>query len=81
MTYNQQFGVKDGAAESLNVEWLAKATELGADYVVFVYENGASYAITPEKFKDIGVERTTTSGERTVSVPMHALQNVEGMML
>jgi alpha-tubulin suppressor-like RCC1 family protein len=80
MSFGKIFADKEmvGCGESVNQEMIDYAEENGVHNFLFVYQNGNIYAISVKEFKDYaeshGTIRTTSSGERTFSVPIKLLR-------
>jgi hypothetical protein len=77
MSFGAIFG-KKGIGESINEEMIDFAEKNGVNCFLFVYPNGNVYAISVKELKDYaianGTIRTTSSGERTFSVPITLLR-------
>jgi len=77
MSFGAIFG-KKGIGESINEEMIDFAEKNGVNCFLFVYQNGNVYAISVKELKDYaivnGTIRTTSSGERTFSVPITLLR-------
>ena len=77
MSFGAIFG-KKGIGESINEEMIDFAEKNGVNCFLFVYQNGKIYAISVKELKDYAVAngtiRTTSSGERTFSVPITLLR-------
>ena len=70
-SFGKIFGLS-GAGDSINARYLCLALNLKVDGMLFIYQNGYVYFMSPREIYDMGLVRTTKSGERTYSFMLSA---------
>lgn len=77
-SFGKIFDNFEGAGESVNKKVVKEALEKDIHNFLFVYPEGKIYAISPKEFNDFAekhdLERKTSSGEVTYSIPVKMLR-------
>lgn len=69
-TFGDEFETNEGFGESINKEFLENSLRKLCDMILYVYDNGLIYAISPRLVKRIGKVRLQNNGtETTYSFP------------
>ncbi|MEK6878232.1 MAG: hypothetical protein AABY22_01420, partial [Nanoarchaeota archaeon] len=57
-----------GLGETINIEWLNKAIELKADYLIFIYEDFRCYFVYPLVFKNFAEKHGLIRTQEIINV-------------